>query len=59
MSILPENLNNHLLAICLIVGAYAGYRWYRGGGLAWKFLVGLCGYMVVAGLWQLWATRNK
>jgi len=59
MSIVPEKLNNHLIAISLIVGCYAGFRWYRGGGYGWKFLVGLCGYMVVAGLWQLRTTRKR
>jgi hypothetical protein len=59
MSLLPEKLNNHLTAICLIAGGYAGFRWYQGGGYGWKFVVGVCGYMVASGLWQVWVTRKK
>lgn len=59
MSLLPARLNDHLLALSLLAGAYAGFRWYKGGGYAWKFIVGFCAYMIVSGLWQIWVTRNK
>jgi len=41
MSIVPEKLNNHLIAISLIVGCYAGFRLYQGvtGGNSWSGFV--------------------
>jgi hypothetical protein len=59
MDLLPEKLNNHLIALSLIVGAFAGFQWYSGGGYVWRFVIGLCGYMFLSGLWQVWATRRK
>jgi hypothetical protein len=59
MSLLPEKLNNHLIAVSLIVGAFAGFQLYNGGGYVWRFIIGLFGYMFFAGLWQLWAARRK
>src|SRR6185437_9722390 len=58
-NLIPQKANDHLIAICLIVDCYSGYRLYRGGGLVWEFLIGYCTYMVRAGLRQLWATREK
>jgi hypothetical protein len=59
MRILPEKLNNHVIAISLIAGCYAGFRWHNGGGYLWKLIVGASGYMVLAGLWQVWVTRKR
>jgi hypothetical protein len=59
MNKLPENLNNHLTALSLIGTAYAGFQWHQGGGIVWRFLVGLFGYIFLAGVWQAWVHRRK
>ena len=59
MKFIPEKLNNHLIAISVIGGCYAGFKWHNGGGYVWRFIIGVCGYMFVAGLYQVWATRKN
>jgi hypothetical protein len=59
MSNLPETLNTYLTALSLIVISYAGFQWYQGGGIIWRFLVGLFGYLFLAGVWQAWVHRPK
>ena len=59
MQLLPKRLNDHVIAVSLIIGAYAGYRWHQGGGNVWKLLVGLCGYLFLSGLYQVFKTRSS
>jgi hypothetical protein len=56
---LPEKFNNHLTALSLIGTCYAGFQWYQGGGIVWQLLVGLFGYLFLAGVWQAWVHRRK
>jgi hypothetical protein len=59
MSKLPDNLNTYLTALSLIGTGYAGFQWYHGGGIVWRFFVGLFGYLFLAGVWQAWVHRRK
>lgn len=57
---LPENLNNRLTAISLISAGYATYELHTGGGgLIWELMLGLFGYLFLAGIWQAWVDRRK
>ena len=49
----------YLTGCSLIVISYAGFQWYQGGGIIWRLLVGLFGYLFLAGVWQAWVHRRK
>lgn len=59
MNDLPEKLNNHLIAISLLAVGYAAFEWYKGGGVIWRFVVGLFGYLLLAGIWQAFRKKNR
>lgn len=59
MNDLPEKLNNQLIAISLVAVGYGAFEWHRGGGLIWRFVVGLFGYFLLAGIWQAFRKKSR
>lgn len=51
---LPKTLNDSVLAVSAIVGVYAGYRSYRGGGPIWQVILGACAFLFFSSLYQIW-----
>lgn len=59
MSKLPETLNNRLIVLSAIAVIYAGFQLSKSESIVWRFILGLFGYLLLAGLWQAWASRRK
>jgi hypothetical protein len=49
---IPDSLNNILVVIAVSIGLLSVLQVRRGGGVVWFIALGVCGYFVVAGLYQ-------
>jgi hypothetical protein len=49
---IPDSLNNILVVIAVAIGVLSVLRVREGGGAMWFIALGVCGYFVVAGLYQ-------
>ena len=50
---IPESLNNFLIVVSIGVCLLSGLRIRNGGGAFWYVILGLSGYFLVAGLYQI------
>ena len=49
---IPDSLNNVLIVVAVAIGVLSLLRIRQGGGVVWFIAIGVCGYFVVAGLYQ-------
>ena len=49
---MPDSLNNVLVVVAIAIGVLSVLRVRQGGGVVWFVALGICGYFVVAGLYQ-------
>lgn len=59
MSKLPETLNNRLIVLSSVAVIYAGFQMSKSESIVWRFILGLFGYLFLAGVWQAWTSRRK
>jgi membrane protein implicated in regulation of membrane protease activity len=56
---IPGPLNDCLILIGGVLAVYASLRWYGGGGITWKILLGACLYFVASGLYQKFVRKKE
>jgi hypothetical protein len=49
---IPDPVNNVLVVVAIAIGVLSVLRVRQGGGVTWFIALGVCGYFVVAGLYQ-------
>ena len=59
MNQIPDDLNDFLIVISLVIGVYCALRWHDGGGIAWKIVLGACLYFFAAGLYQKFVKKSR
>lgn len=59
MSKLPEIIHNRLIVLSLVAILYAVFQLSKEDSLEWRFVLGLFGYLLLAGIWHAWGSRRK
>ena len=50
---IPDSLNKLLIVVAIAVCAVCAVQVRKGGGAGWYVILGLAGYFVIAGVYQL------